>query len=184
MISIKKKLMWLMAALMMMTIQQTVTAQTIDNADPDAKYATELLKVGTAVPVFSLKTPDGKIVKLSDFKGKYLILDFWASWCPDCRKDAPNLVRMYDKFHKRGFEFLGISFDTDKEAWKKAIEKYGIAYKQVNELKKFHDTDISKAYGVKWIPSMYLIDKEGKVVLGTVISKKLEALLTKLAEGK
>ena len=181
---IKKNLMWLIAVLMMMTMQQTAAAQTADDADPDAKYATELLKVGTAVPAFSLKTPDGKTVKLSDFKGKYLILDFWASWCPDCRKDAPNLVRMYDKFHKRGFEFLGISFDTDKEAWKKAIKQYGIAYRQVSELKKFHDTDISKAYGVKWIPSMYLIDKEGKVVLGTVVSDKLEALLTELAEGK
>ena len=115
---IKKNLMWLIAVLMMMTMQQTAAAQTADDADPDAKYATELLKVGTAVPAFSLKTPDGKTVKLSDFKGKYLILDFWASWCPDCRKDAPNLVRMYDKFHKRGFEFLGVSFDTDKEAWK------------------------------------------------------------------
>lgn len=176
--------MWLVAAIIMMSMQQTAMAQMPNNADEDAKYATELLKTGTLVPAFSLKTPDGKTVNLSDFKGKYLVIDFWASWCPDCRKDAPNLVRMYDKFHKQGIEFLGISFDTDKEAWKKAIEKYGIAYEQVSELKKFHDTDISKAYGVKWIPSMYLIDKEGKVVLGTVISEKLEALLTELTEGK
>ena len=148
--------------------------------DADAQYATELLKQGTVAPDFKLNTPDGKPFKLSKLKGKYVVLDFWASWCPDCRKDAPNLVRMYQEFHSRGVEFVGVSFDTDVAAWKNGIAKYNIPYMQVSELKKFHDTNISKVYGVRWIPSMYLIGKDGKVVLGTVLSDKLEKTLTEL----
>jgi pimeloyl-ACP methyl ester carboxylesterase/peroxiredoxin len=148
--------------------------------DADAQYATELLKQGTVAPDFKLNTLDGKPFKLSKLKGKYVVLDFWASWCPDCRKDAPNLVRMYQEFHSRGVEFVGVSFDTDVAAWKNGIAKYNIPYMQVSELKKFHDTNISKVYGVRWIPSMYLIGKDGKVVLGTVLSDKLEKTLTEL----
>ena len=148
--------------------------------DADAQYATELLKQGTVAPDFKLNTLDGKPFKLSKLKGKYVVLDFWASWCPDCRKDAPNLVRMYQEFHSRGVEFVGVSFDTDVAAWKNGIAKYNIPYMQVSELKKFHDTNISKVYGVRWIPSMYLIGKDGKVALGTVLSDKLEKTLTEL----
>ncbi len=155
-------------------------AQLSEQTDDDAKYATDLLKKGSAAPDFILKTPDGKTFKLSELKGKYVVLDFWASWCPDCRKDIPNIMRMYNEFHNRGVEFVGVSFDTDMAAWTSAIEKFDIRYTQVSELKKFHDTQISKTYGVNWIPSMYLIDKEGKVVMGTVISDKLEKTLEKL----
>ncbi len=152
--------------------------------DDDAKYAVELLKPQTVAPNFKMKTVDGKTFQLNKLKAKYIVLDFWASWCPDCRKDIPNIKRMYDEFHKRGVEFVGISMDTDVEAWKKAIAKYDIAYTQVSELKKFHETAISKLYGVKWIPSMYLI-KDGKIILGTVLSDKLEKTLTEqLAANK
>ena len=161
-----------------------VMAQFPGQTDADAKYATDLLKKGAVAPDFKLKTPDGNMFKLSKLKGKYIVIDFWASWCPDCRKDAPNIVRMYNEFHSRGVEFVGVSFDTDVTAWTKGIAKYGIPYTQVSELKKFHDTDISKTYGVKWIPSMYLIDKQGKVVLGTVLSDKLEKTLTELTAKK
>lgn len=146
--------------------------------DFDSLYATTLVKSGSDAPVFKMKTPEGKNLSLSNFKGKYVVLDFWASWCPDCRKDMPNVLRMYNKFHKQGVEFIGISMDTDKEAWKKAIAKYGIQYPQVSELVKFHDTKIAAQYGVKWIPSMVLVDPNGKVVLSTVLSYKMENTLT------
>lgn len=152
--------------------------------DDDAKYAVDLLKQGTTAPDFKMKTVNGKTFQLKKLKGKYVVLDFWASWCPDCRKDAPNIVRMYNEFHKLGVEFVGISMDTEISAWKNGIEKFGIPYTQVSELKKFHDTNIAKSYSVKWIPSMYLIDKKGKVVLGTVLSDKLEKTLTKLFPDK
>ena len=166
--------------LLLLMTAVSMKAQMPVQSDADAKYATELLQKGSVAPAFKLKTPDGKIFNSTKLKGKYAVIDFWASWCPDCRKDAPNLVRMYQEFHQKGVEFVGVSFDTDVTAWNKGIAKYNIPYTQVSELKKFHDTDISKAYGVRWIPSMYLIDKEGKVILGTVLSDKLEKTLTEL----
>ena len=171
------------AALMVFTTTpMKLNAQVSD--DPDTKYAVELLQSGTTAPDFSLKTPEGKTVKLSDFKGKYVVIDFWASWCPDCRKDIPEVQRMYRNFHGKGVEFVGVSFDTDKTKWTDAVKKNNIEYPQVSELVKFHDTKISKAFGVKWIPSMFLIDKEGKVVLSTVLSYKMEKKLTEFFADK
>lgn len=166
----------LATVVVLLTILSTVSAQW----DFDQKYATELVKAGSLAPDFKMKTSKGKTLSLKQYRGKYVVLDFWASWCPDCRKDIPNVVRMYTKFHPQGVEFIGISMDTDAEAWKKAIAKYGLAYPQVSELVKFHDTKIAALYGVKWIPSMVLIDPNGKIVLSTVLSYKMERTLTEL----
>ena len=153
--------------------------------DFDDKYATELVKAGTVAPDFKMKTPDGKTIQLSKFaKGKTVVLDFWASWCPDCRKDAPEVVRLYEEYRPYGIEFIGISMDTDVEAWKNAIEKFGIPYPQVSELKKFKETDIAKAYGVKWIPSMVVIGPDGQVKLSTVLTYKVDKYLKELTTGK
>ena len=152
--------------------------------DFDDKYATELVKAGTAAPDFKMKTPDGKNFQFAKFaKGKTVVLDFWASWCPDCRKDAPEVVRMYEAYRPYGIEFIGVSMDTDVEAWKKAIEKYGITYPQVSELKKFKETDIAKAYGVKWIPSMVVVGPDGEVKLSTVLTYKVDKYLKELTTG-
>ncbi len=148
--------------------------------DFDSKYATDLVKAGSEASDFKMKTVDGKTFKLSKLRGKYVVLDFWASWCPDCRRDIPEMLRMYDHFRGKGVEFVGVSFDTDAQKWKDALQKYGIRWTQVSELVKFHDTQISKTYGVKWIPSMVLIDSKGKVVLSTVLWPKLERTLTEL----
>ena len=166
--------------LMGATVAKAQSAQ----PDFDDKYATELVKAGTAAPDFKLKTPDGKAIQFSKFaKGKTVVLDFWASWCPDCRKDAPEVVRMYEKYRQYGIEFIGISMDTDVEAWKKAIEKYGITYPQVSELKKFKETDIAKAYGVKWIPSIVVVGPDGQVKLSTVLTYKVDKYLKELTTG-
>jgi peroxiredoxin len=87
---------------------------------------------------------------------------------------------MYDAYHPYGIEFIGVSMDTDVEAWKKAIEQYGIKYPQVSELKKFKETDISKAYGVKWIPSMVVVGPDGQVKLSTVVIDKVDNYLKEL----
>ena len=177
-----KKLTLSLLALLLMG----ATAAKAQSAQPDFddKYATELVKAGTAAPDFKMKTPDGKTIQLSKFaKGKTVVLDFWASWCPDCRKDAPEVVRMYEAYRPYGIEFIGISMDTDVEAWKKAIEKYGIAYPQVSELKKFKETDIAKAYGVKWIPSMVVVGPDGEVKLSTVLTYKVDKYLKELTTG-
>ncbi len=149
--------------------------------DADAKYATDLLKKGTVAPDFKIKDINGKSQKLSKLvKGKYAVLDFWASWCPDCRKDIPNIKRMYEKFAPMGVQFVGISFDKEHDPWKKAVDQYQLTYPQVSELKTMRDSEVAKAFGVKWIPSMLILDKEGKVVLSTVLSDKLERTLTEL----
>ena len=152
--------------------------------DMDDKYATELVKVGTAAPDFKMKRPEGKTLQLSKYaKGKTVVLDFWASWCPDCLKDASEVVRLYEKYHQYGIEFIGISMDTNVEAWKKAIEKFGITYPQVSELKKFKETDIAKSYGVNWIPSMVVIGPDGQVKLSTVLTYKVDKYLKELTTG-
>ena len=161
-----------------------ISAQ-FEQHDDDTKYATDLVKPGTPAPDFKLKTPDGKTIQLSKYaKGKTVVLDFWASWCPDCRKDAPEVVRMYEAYRQYGVEFVGISMDTDVEAWKKAIDKFGIKYPQVSELKKFKETDIAKAYGVNWIPSMVVIGEDGKVKLSTVLTYKVDKYLKEWTTGE
>ena len=178
----KKKTLLLLSLLIVgVTVTKAQTAQ----QDMDDKYATELVKVGTSAPDFKMKTPEGKTVQLSKLaKGKTVVLDFWASWCPDCRKDAPEVVRLYETYHQYGIEFIGISMDTDLEAWKKAIEKYGIKYPQVSELKKFKETAIAKSYGVNWIPSMVVVGPDGQVKLSTVLTYKVDKYLKELTTGK
>ena len=172
--------------LLAMTIMAAMTAraQFGPQRDMDSKYATELVKAGTMAPDFKMKTPEGKTIQLSKYaKGKTVVLDFWASWCPDCRKDAPEVVRMYEAYRQHGIQFIGISMDTDVEAWRKAIAQYGIGYPQVSELKKFKETDIAKAYGVKWIPSMVVIGPDGQVKLSTVLTYKVDKYLKELTTG-
>lgn len=146
--------------------------------DLDAKYATNLLQAGTVAPDISLKTIDGKQFSLKSLRGKYVVLDFWASWCPDCRKDAPNIVALYDKFHKKGVEFVGVSFDNNAESWKNGVQKLGIKYTQVSDLQRMNESPVAKTYRIKWIPTVYVIDPQGKVVLATVMSDKVSAYLT------
>ncbi|ADE82030.1 hypothetical protein PRMUPPPA20_04130 [Xylanibacter ruminicola] len=170
------KLKTLLAALLLAGFAINTKAQTTDE-DLDAKYATSLIQPGTVAPDFTMNTPDGKPFSLSSLKGKTVVLDFWASWCPDCRKDAPEVVRLYNDFHSDKVEFVGVSMDTNVEAWQKAINQYGISYPQVSELKKFKETDISKSYGVQWIPSMVVVSPEGNILLSTVQYQKVEKLL-------
>ena len=158
----------------------------IENAEQ--RYKTKVMKdeakkkvaAGKEAPDFTLNDINGKPFSLSSLRGKYVVLDFWASWCPDCRKEAPAVVELYKKYSDKGVAFVGVSMDTNVEAWRAACEKYGITYPQVSELKKFHDTEISKAYGVKWIPSIVVIDQDGKVALATVVTERLASYLEAL----
>lgn len=155
-------------------------AQAAAGEDPDVRYGARLLKPGTDAPEFALPTPAGDTVRLSDYRGRYVVVDFWASWCPDCVKDAPAVVRLHDAYAGRGVAFVGVSFDTSTEAWQKAIEKHGITYTQVSPMQKWKESDIAKAYCTDWIPTLYLISPEGKVVMGTVVSEKIDRRLKEL----
>ena len=106
-----------LAALLLVGATVDVKAQFGPQKDMDSKYATELIQPGTAAPDFKMQTPDGKKFQFAKWaKGKTVVLDFWASWCPDCRKDAPEVARMYRAYKQHGVEFLGVSMDTDVEA--------------------------------------------------------------------
>ena len=179
-----KQIKLFLFALALTVMPQAISAQTPANAqsgvveDLDAKYATNLLKPGTDAPDINLQTIDGKQFSLKSLRGKYVVLDFWASWCPDCRKDSPYIMSLYEKFTPKGVEFVGVSFDTKAEAWKNGVEKLGIKYTQVSDMKHMRESDVAQTYCVKWIPTVYVVDPEGKVVLGTVMSDKVGAYLT------
>lgn len=147
--------------------------------DADAQYAKELLKPGTMAPDFTLLTADGKEIKLNTYRGNYVVLHFWASWCPDCRKEIPDVKKLWNDFRDYNVRFIGISFDINKESWVKTYwDKYQMNWTQVSELKKWKkETNIDRLYKVDWIPTLYLIDPNGRVMLGTVQIEKLHAVL-------
>lgn len=149
--------------------------------DADSLYAKDLLQPGTEAPDFTLASPDGTEHTLSAMRGKYVVLDFWASWCPDCRKDIPEMKQLYDKYGSN-IRFVSVSFDDKREAWTSCIEQNNLRWLQVSELKKWKETNVSKLYNIKWIPAMYLIDRQGRIVLSTVMIEKLAAKLKELHE--
>lgn len=151
-----------------------------DDYDYDLEYGKELLKPGTEAPEIKMTAYDGKEFSLSGQKGKYVVLEFWASWCPDCRNEMPNFQKMYKEYAPKGVVFVGISFDDKEGQWKDAIKKYELTYIHVSELKRMRDSQIAKTYCIKWIPTMYLIDPEGKVKLATVMSSKLDKTLAEI----
>jgi thiol-disulfide isomerase/thioredoxin len=171
---------FLAAALLLTTAIGALAQQ----EDADAKYATDLLKPGTEAPEFvvDLSKPKRNI-PLSSFRGRYVVLDFWASWCPDCRKDIAAMKQLRDKYAPRGVQFIGISFDTDRDAWLKCIRQNEMRWLQYSELKKWKkETKIDRDYHVNWIPTMYLVAPDGKIDLGTVMIEKLAARLAEVAD--
>jgi peroxiredoxin len=146
--------------------------------DVDSLYAKTLLKPGTKAPDFTLKTPDGESFKLSSQRGRYVVIDFWASWCGDCRRMSPKMDTLSIHYSPDTVAFVGVSYDTDKNTWVKYLATKGNDFIiHVSELKKWKETETSKQYGINWIPSMYLIDPNGKVVMATTDIAKLEKAL-------
>lgn len=134
---------------------------------------------GKVAPDFTMNDVDGKPLKLSQLRGKYVLLDFWASWCVPCRKENPNVVAAYKKYHDKGFEILGVSLDSKKDAWLKAIKDDGLTWKHVSELKGWTNT-AAASYGVKSVPASFLLDKDGIVIAkdlrGEELTKKLSEI--------
>ncbi|HWV64490.1 TlpA disulfide reductase family protein [Chitinophaga sp.] len=144
--------------------------------------ASALLGKNQVAPDFSAPTPDGKTMKLSDLRGKYVLLDFWASWCGPCRAENPNVVKAYNKFKDKNFDILGVSLDRTGDAakWTAAIEKDGLAWHHVSDL-KWWKSDIAKLYMIHSIPQNFLLDPQGRIIAtnlrGEALEKELEKVL-------
>lgn len=130
-------------------------------------------------PDFALPDTAGRTVSLSSFKGKYVLVDFWASWCKPCRMENPNVVAAYHQFKDTNFAILGVSLDDNKQAWLKAIHNDGLAWNQVSDLKGWN-SEAAALYGVQSIPYNFLIDPNGNIVAENIRGKQLFDALKKV----
>jgi thiol-disulfide isomerase/thioredoxin len=138
--------------------------------------------IGALAPDIALMDPEGNIRKLSSLKGKIVLIDFWASWCGPCRKENPNVVAVYQKYHDKGFEIYSVSLDKDRESWLKAIAKDNLLWPDhVSDL-KYWKSEGAAAYGVTSIPYTVLIDKKGKIVAKKLRGEELENKIKELCK--
>jgi peroxiredoxin len=138
--------------------------------------------IGSLAPDLAFENPDGKIMKLSDLKGKVVLLDFWASWCRPCRQENPNVVKTYQKYHEKGFEVYSVSLDKDKANWVKAIQADGLIWSNhVSDL-GYWQSEAAKIYNVRSIPATFLIGKDGAIIAKNLRGNALENALKELFE--
>lgn len=156
------------------------------NQYPENAYVRELhyavtskryIQPGMPAPDISAPTPGGDTASLYDLKGNIVLIDFWAAWCGPCRRENPNVVDMYQKYHASGFEVFGVSLDENRENWLKAIRDDSLTWTQVSELRKWESTT-AMTYAVRSIPFSVLIDREGRIIArelrGSALRNKLE----------
>lgn len=153
----------------------------------DNRYVTEFkaevdklraLAIGQEAPYFEAYTPQNKLVKLTDFKGKYTLVDFWASWCMPCREENPNIVKQYAAFKDKGFEVLGVSLDDNPGSWMRAMEDDGLTWTNISDLKAW-SSHLIIDYRIRAIPTSYLLDPSGKIIAKNLRGKALEDFLKK-----
>ncbi|HEX8332385.1 MAG TPA: TlpA disulfide reductase family protein [Segetibacter sp.] len=136
--------------------------------------------IGKDAPIITQKDTLGNTISLADYKGKYVLLEFWASWCKPCREENPNLLKTYAKYQQKGFEVLGVSVDESRKSWINAINKDGLTWKNTGDLLSSEKNPAALAYGVTAIPNNYLIDPTGKIIASNLRGEALEKKLAEL----
>lgn len=140
------------------------------------QLALEAVKEGKTAPAFSLVSTEGNEVSLESYKGKYVLVDFWASWCQPCRQENPNVVNAYKAYNSKGFEVLSVSVDRDEQAWLNAIKEDGLTWAQVRDT----ENKVAEMYAIQQIPTTFLLDREGVIIATNLRGEALEAKLKEL----
>lgn len=141
------------------------------------------LNINAIAPDFSAKSPEGKTISLKESLGKVTIIDFWASWCGPCRRENPSVVALYNEFHPKGLNIVGVSLDQDLNKWKEAILKDKITWTQMSNIKGWQDP-IAKLYHIESIPQTYILDSNGKIVAKDLRGEQLRAKIMELLDEK
>ncbi|MCB9166010.1 MAG: TlpA family protein disulfide reductase [Flavobacteriales bacterium] len=154
--------------------------QAAQQQQKEMERMSNLIPIGSAAPEIAQQTPEGATLSLRSLRGKYVLIDFWASWCRPCRMENPNVKRVYEKYHRKGFEIFGVSLDRTHDAWVKAIQQDGLPWKHVSDL-GFWNNAAAQEYGVSSIPYTVLLDPDGNVIAknlrGPALEKKLAEVL-------
>ncbi len=153
--------------------------QIIKNLAAAQARADSITSIGVVPPPINLPDPSGKTLSLESLRGKTVLLDFWASWCGPCRKENPNVVKLYNQYKSRGFEILGVSLDKNREQWLQAIKQDGLTWKHVSDLKGWR-SQAAQAYSVSAIPKTFLLDESGKIIGKNLRGRSLEAKLAEI----